>query len=128
LLTDRLQVSRTYHAAAYDGHLDFGGTSGATIGGLTEDETRSITFRNQRRTSPFIGQGNINFDVQAQANDFFSDHDGNFAAFGLTSAWGEVSVLYDFIPVPEISTIWAGIGAVVLLAAVLGRRARQFFR
>jgi len=128
LLTDRLQVSRTYHAGAYDGSLDFGGTSGATVRGLTDEETRSVVFRNPRRASPFIGQGNVNFDVQAQANDFFSDHGGNFAAFGRTSAWGEVSVLYDFIPVPEISTIWVGIGAVILLAAVLGRGARQFLR
>jgi hypothetical protein len=128
LLTDRLQVSRTYHAAAYDGTLDFGGFSGATFRGLTDEETRSVVFRNQRGASPFVGQGNVNFDVQARANNFFSDHDGNFAAFGRTSAWGEVSVLYDFIPVPEISTIWVAIGAVVLLAAVLGRGARQFFR
>ncbi|HEX4645820.1 MAG TPA: choice-of-anchor E domain-containing protein [Verrucomicrobiae bacterium] len=128
LLTDHLQVSGTYHAAGYDGHLDFGGTSGATIRGLTDQETRSVAFNSQRRTSPFVGHGNVNFDVQAEANDFFSDHDGHFAAFGLTSAWGEVSVLYDFIPVPETSTIWVGIGAIILLAAIWGRRAGQFFR
>jgi hypothetical protein len=128
LLTDHLQVSGTYHAAGYDGHLDFGGTSGGTIRGLTDQETRSVSFQNQRRASPFVGNGKVNFDVQAEANNFFSDHDGNFAAFGLTSAWGEVSVLYDFIPVPEISTIWVGVGAVILLAAIWGRRSGQFFR
>lgn len=128
LLTTHLQVSRNYSAPGYDGTLDFAGRSGATITGLTAEETRSITFKNHPGRSPFVGPGNLDFDLEAGANNFFSDHDGNFAAFGLASAWADVSVIYQFIPVPETSTVWMAVAASGLLVACLFRGQRQLFK
>jgi len=118
LLSINPVVTKSYDAGAYDGVLDFGGTSGATDNDINVTETGSITLTSD--LTPFIGNGTVDLDVSAIGNSSQSGS-GNLTTWFTNLAGAEVTVTY--IPVPEPSALIAlGTGIIGLVGLKLRKR------
>jgi len=90
--------------AVYDRSLDFGGTSGTTINGLSASETQTQTLTSD--LSSFIGSGTIPFNFSAVGTSR-TTAGGNVASQFETFARARVNIIYDYegvTRVPEAST------------------------
>ncbi len=103
-------------ASAYDGTLDYGGTSGKTYSDVSADKT-------ENKISPppasdlvlFTGVGNITLPVIATSNSSGSGA-GNLVLEFSTLASADVTVRYNYTAVPEPASLLAflpGIGGMV---------------
>ncbi|MDO6583920.1 choice-of-anchor E domain-containing protein [Salipiger sp. 1_MG-2023] len=100
--------------SAYDGTIDFAGTSGVTYEGLTADDTDSATFTSALEA--FIGTGTFTLDLAAQGNSSGTGA-GNLITQFATSAGATAYVIYDYTPT---STVPLPAGAPLLLLGVGG--------
>ncbi|MBI3784006.1 MAG: choice-of-anchor E domain-containing protein, partial [Deltaproteobacteria bacterium] len=90
-----------FNFSAYDGTLDFGGTSGATRLGVTASDTavRSPYLP----VSDFIGPGTITLPVSATAS-FSASGAGNLVTQANTQADATICVTYEYLPPTPTST------------------------
>jgi hypothetical protein len=101
------------NVTAFDGTIDFGGTSGKTYTGLSADDSAStVSPPPASDLVLFTGLGNIMLPVKATGVSSGSGAGNLVMQFG-TSASADVKVIYDYAPIPEPSTI-------VLLSTVFG--------
>ncbi len=107
------------NASAFDGTIDFGGTSGKTHTGLVADLLVVETSTSASDFALFSGIGNIILDVAA-TGDSMGSGAGNLITQFSTSAGASLKIIYNYdavTPVPEPSTyalIIAGVGLLSL--------------
>lgn len=113
-LVDTLPViSETHSLTAYDGTLDFAGTSGVSTGQHTIGDSKSITLTGMDMNE-FIGMGLVEFIVDALGTSEVTGG-GNMVSYFTTEASALLKVDYDYtvaqVPLPA---------AAPLLIAALG--------
>jgi PEP-CTERM motif len=116
-------ASNSFSATAYDGTLDFGGTSGHTYSGLTaSNSVTSGILTDASLKALFTGVGFVSAPVIATATSTASGP-GNLYDFFQTQAGASASVTYNYSPsaTPEPSSMalmGLGLGA----AGLFGRK------
>ncbi|MFH0785132.1 MAG: PEP-CTERM sorting domain-containing protein [Pseudomonadota bacterium] len=103
--------NETFNAAAYDGIMDFGGTSGITYSSVTGSDNKTSTYTSSLNDlSIFKGSEKLYFDVWAFANST-ANGPGNLSSDFDTKAGAYVKITYFYNEVPEPGTmILFGIG------------------
>jgi len=94
-------LSETFNATAFDGTIDFAGTSGIAYTGLTADQTETNTFTDAATLGLFTGLGTVDLNLNALAESFASGA-GNLITQFATQAGGNISVNYAY-DVPSVS-------------------------
>jgi hypothetical protein len=126
----------TYSYGAYDGSLDYSGSSGGTSG-YSVTASGNVTVNRPTTPGPPLGTGSLSprdfaafegagfLDLYLSARDqfHFLPHASNLALGTLATAGVDLTVTYSFIPVPEAST-WLVAGFAILALAVRARRLR----
>jgi hypothetical protein len=111
-------VMTTDNVTAFDGMIDFGGTSGKSYPLLTADDMNSVMTMSMMDLALFTGPGNIMLPVMATGASTGSGA-GNLLLQFSTSASANVMVTYDYtVPEPATASL-LGLGA---FAAVRRRR------
>lgn len=108
--------SGTLHLDAFDGTVDFAGTSGTVIGPLSD--TKSDTFALLNALSAYEGLGTYGITVNAQGQTSASGA-GNMLTQVSTEAMAQITVTYDYstTTVPEpASMALVGLGMMGLAA------------
>ncbi|MGK7961376.1 PEP-CTERM sorting domain-containing protein [Crocosphaera sp.] len=105
---------------AFDGTIDFGGTSGATHTGLTATEMDSQTYMAPAILALFTGPGDIQLNLDAMGMSTASGA-GNLITEFSTLAGASAKVTYEYEPVPEPLTI-LGAGAAISFGAGFKRK------
>jgi hypothetical protein len=93
--------ARMFAATAFDGTIDFGGTSGTTYPEITDGETGMTMYTNPGDLTPFIGAGNVTFVAQASAVSSATGP-GNVIQQLNTDAGAGVEVTYEYIEIPNV--------------------------
>lgn len=112
-------ATQVFAASAFDGVMDFGGTSGTSITGLTAAKSTSVLLTGGSMLE-FIGGGTINILISASSQSS-STGSGNLVTMFQTLAGANVSVTYDYteapapVPLPAgMPLLLAGLGALGL--------------
>lgn len=106
-------------ASAFDGVIDFGGTSGKSYTGLSGSASNSGISTN---LPLFIGSGNVLLPVSATGTSSGSGA-GNLITQFSTSAGALATVTYTFAAVPEVSTVLlCGLGGLAVVGGIVRRR------
>lgn len=90
----------TFNASAFDGTVDFAGTSGKDLPGMQASSSSSFVLTGAQM-APYIGTGDIAFTMEATGNTF-SYGAANLLTFARTDAAGDVTVAYCYEPVAAI--------------------------
>jgi hypothetical protein len=112
----------SFDATAYDGVLDFGGTSGTILTDLYASQTvTTVTYTaSDSEFWYFIGSGTVSFDVDAIGVSAAAAS-GNVLTGFTTQAGAEISVVYNTVPEPSTMLLFgAGVAG---LASVTRRKA-----
>ncbi|MEH1817887.1 MAG: PEP-CTERM sorting domain-containing protein [Nostoc sp.] len=115
--------SFSYEVGKFDNIIDFSGTSGKTLSGLTATQSGTQSFTNTQFLQSFIGNSNIDFLFSATANSVVSGS-GNIASYVQTLAKANIKVTYDYDNVksiPEPSTT-LGVGLIAGLCLLSQRK------
>lgn len=120
-----LQCNRSFDATAYDGVLDYGGTSGITF---PDDVWNGSTGGFSNLSDPtylslFTGLGQIAIPCEVSGTSV-SSGPANLAVLTRMVARGQATVIYDYTPVPEPSGILALLPGIAGLVGVLRMRRR----
>lgn len=94
-------LSEVFNASAFDGSVDFGGTSGITYEELTATDTETNTFNDGATLALFTGLGTVDLNLNALAVSFASGA-GNLITQFQTAAGGNIEVVYEY-RVPSVS-------------------------
>jgi hypothetical protein len=89
--------SQTFNATAYDGILDFGGTSGHDFGPQSAPGSQTITLTSASDLALFEGTGSVSFTELAHATSSASGA-GNLVSQITTNAGAQLTVVYHYIP------------------------------
>ena len=106
-------ASETETVSAYDGTLDFAGSSGRTYDNLTDTQTETATTFNPADLTLFMGTGNITLPVTAKGASSATGS-GNLVLFFSTNASADVEVTYSYIPEPA-TLVFLGLGSLFFL-------------
>jgi hypothetical protein len=96
-LTDNLSADQSFNASAFDGTVDFGGTSGHNFGPQTAQGTKTITLTSASDMAPYIGTGTVNLNEVTHAGSTATGS-ANLLVSINTTAGGTVRVIYHYIP------------------------------
>ncbi|WP_016951112.1 PEP-CTERM sorting domain-containing protein [Anabaena sp. PCC 7108] len=122
--------SESYQATAFDGQIDFSGTSGKTINDIMDSEYKNTTLTSDLYDlAAYIGSGNIDFLFSATAKSSVSGS-GNIVSQINTNAKGTLKVTYNYdspysTQVPEPSTL-LGFGLVAGFGMLSQRKKSRF--
>lgn len=108
---------------AFDGAIDFGGTSGNAYTGLTGTDTDSVTLNSLLALATFTGPGTISLNADGTGNSTGSGA-GNLLLQFATTAGAKVTVEYyvdRIVPVP--AALPAGLALVGLMGLRRSRKA-----
>jgi hypothetical protein len=108
--------AHTYAVNPFDGTLDFGGTSGGTQT-YGVNLVGSTILTSGAGLTQFTSASPVSLYLNAVATFSSSDTTGNSARGGMISAGANVSVTYDYTPVPEPSSFALMFGGLLLLPA-----------
>ena len=114
-------ASTVTNATAFDGVIDFGGTSGKTWANLTADKSETATTTSAADKALFTGAGLIQLPVSATGQSAGSGA-GNLVLQFQTLAAGSAWVTYDYTPVPEPSSLLGLAGLLSPIGFVIRRR------
>jgi hypothetical protein len=119
--------STQYNFGAFDGQIDFGGSSGATTGTVSNTGSNTFVSHNASDFALFSsnGAGAISLNLNALGQSTASGA-GNLLSAFQTQAAGNVKVTYEYTlaPVPEPET-YAMLGAGLALLGLVRRRAAK---
>jgi hypothetical protein len=97
-LTASTTLSQNFNAPAFDGDIDFGGTSGEDSGLKTNSGTNSITnITDPGVLAEFQGTGTLSLSAHATSRSTVSGP-GNVLVLLNTSAGAQVQVVYHYVP------------------------------
>lgn len=120
--------SQNNSLSAFDGSIDFAGSSGASTGQVSSSHTESFASSSANDFALFsqAGGGTISLNLGATGQSNGSGA-GNLITQFATSAAGQVKVSYDYTaaPVPEPETYAMLIGGLGLLGLVRRRSAKK---
>ena len=116
--------SSTFNASAFDGSVDFGGTSGSVVGPVTGSAGFPACAVNPGILSEFIGNGSASFPVHAQGLSTATGP-GNLLALIQTQASADITVTYYYTCVPEPSSVALIVGFGLSGGALMLRRRRK---
>jgi len=124
ILKDRQRVTHKYSTGAFDGDIDFDGTSG----GATEYDistTNQKLLKSRARMAMFTGSGLANLFMSADTTFLVSQKGDVPVTQTEASAGADVTIIYNYIAVaPE--PIWYGLFAgVVALVSVFSHRGHR---
>ena len=88
-------ITRILNATAFDGVVDFGGTSGATYAGLTAQKFEQSIYTDAATLAMFTGMGSSMFTFDATAVSVATGA-GAITSVFTTSAGGVVEVIYTY--------------------------------
>jgi hypothetical protein len=109
-------ASTSDNVTAFDGVIDFGGTSGRTYTNLSGQASESKTLMSGNADfAMFIGNDMIVLPAYAQGTSN-STGSGNLMTSFRTLAQADVTVTYTFIPIPAPQAAAGGLGLLALLA------------
>lgn len=95
---------------AFDGTIDFGGTSGATAPDRLAFSSASATTTAPADLALFTGTGTIGLPCRAVGRSYTSDTAGNVIHGVSTKAAAQVTVVYTYeVVVPTTPTTWGGV-------------------
>jgi hypothetical protein len=97
-----ISTSQTFHAGAFDGTIDFTGSSGHDFGNKTGTGSKSFSFTSTSDLAIFIGTGTVPLTETAHATSNASGA-GNLLTLINSTASADVSVVYHYIPAPPVS-------------------------
>lgn len=89
-------ASESFAATAFDGSIDFGGTSGVSLTGLTATES-AFSMLTGTDMAEFIGAGTVDILIGASGIAYGSGA-GNLITEFATEAGANVTVVYDYDP------------------------------
>src|SRR5262249_17031430 len=90
-------ASKTFNASAFDGTIDFGGTSGHDFGSPNTTGTNTITISDAASLAAYLGTGTMTFSDTAHATSSASGAGNLLTQIG-TTANAQLSVVYHYIP------------------------------
>jgi hypothetical protein len=93
-------ITRIFNASAFDGVVDFGGTSGMTYSGLTAQKFEQSIYTDATTLAMFTGMGTSMFTFDAAAVSVATGAGGITSVFN-TTAGGIVEVIYTYREVPK---------------------------
>ncbi len=108
---------------AFDGTIDFAGTSGGSVGGLFATATNSAVLTGAA-LAEFIGTGFVNFTMDGTGTSEATGP-GNLATIFQTLAGGIVTVTYDYDDAPAPVPLPAGAPLLLLGLGALGVARRK---
>jgi len=115
-------ASTSDNVTAFDGTIDFGGTSGKSYTGLSNSDSETGSSVDY---ATFTGSGNVSLPIKAQGTSTGSGA-GNLLLQFATNAAASASVTYTYSAVPEPASLMSlAIGLVSLAGYRLGRRRRS---
>lgn len=117
-------VTTTTNVTAYDGVVDFAGTSGKTFLGETMSANKSALFNDASNLALFTGSGNIDLPVLAVGKSEITGP-GNLSDQFNNLAAAKVTVTYNFTTqqeVPESSAILGMSAAVAVIGSFASKR------
>ncbi|QLE48907.1 PEP-CTERM sorting domain-containing protein [Nostoc sp. C057] len=122
------QNSFSYEVGQFDNSIDFGGTSGKTVSGLTATQSGTQSFTNTQFLQSFIGNSNIDFLFSATANSVVSGS-GNIASYVQTLAKANIKVTYDYDDVKSIPEPSATLGVGLIAGlCLLSQRKKSWIK
>ncbi|MDC8759739.1 choice-of-anchor E domain-containing protein [Janthinobacterium fluminis] len=119
--------TQQFSFTAFDGNIDFAGTSGGSTGLRSTTGFNSFTSSQASDFALFsaLGGGIINLGLDAAGTSTVSGA-GNLVSMFQTSAGGNVAVTYEYIAaVPEPETYAMLLGGLLLVGAAARRKAAQ---
>jgi hypothetical protein len=97
-----ISSSQTFHAASFDGTIDFTGASGHDFGNKAGSGSKSFSLTSASDITPFIGTGTVPLTETALATSNASGA-GNLLTLINSTASANVSVVYHYIPAPPVT-------------------------
>jgi hypothetical protein len=93
------QVTQTFDASAFDGHLDYGGTSGKTFAPVTSRSTPQTTMLTlPADLAAFTGHFRIPISVTGHATGSVASDNNDLATAFQTDTSATITVIYHYIP------------------------------
>lgn len=89
--------TQTLQASAFDGNLDFGGSSGAGFAPRTVSGTHAVALTSNGELAPYLGTGSIPVTMQADGAASVTGA-SNLAALTSSISSAQVAVIYHYIP------------------------------
>jgi hypothetical protein len=96
-LVSTLSLDKTFHAAPFDGTIDFDAPSGVTYGPETVPGSNTITLTNPGDLAPYIGKGTVAFTETTHSTSAASGS-ANLVLQVNTSVSAQMRVIYHYIP------------------------------
>ena len=90
-------ANETFSASAFDGTIDFGGTSGHDFGNNNASGTNSITLSDPASLAAYTGVGTVSFSDFAHATSSATGAGNLLTQIG-TTANAQIEVIYHYIP------------------------------
>lgn len=102
-----------FNASAFDGTIDFGGTSGVSFVGLSGNASESESITDQGTLDAFIDVGTVSLDADAVGSSFGSGAGNLLTQFSTQAGleW-EVTYVYNVVPAPGALAL-LGLGGLV---------------
>jgi hypothetical protein len=96
-LVTNLSANKMFNATAFDGTIDFGGTSGHDFGPQTANGSNMVTLNTASELQAFEITGQVSFTENAHATSSATGA-GNLITQINTTAGAQISVVYTYIP------------------------------
>jgi hypothetical protein len=95
-------ADQTFDASAFDGTIDFEGTSGKTFGPLTINGSNSTTLTSSVDLAKYTGTGTVSFTETTHANSTATGS-ANLLAQVNTSAAANATIIYHYTPANQLA-------------------------
>lgn len=127
LVDARQKEKNIYQTGAFDGVVDFGGTSGGvSTYDLTSEDQKTLTAKN--RLAEFTGSGLVDLFLSTGTSFNGTHFSGNAVREAEALAGADITIIYNYVaaPEPEEFGAVAGMLGVVVLSARVWRARKTF--